>query len=143
MLRIITSAAVVVVASFLFMGGISEALTLDEAKAQVEKQAAEKRLTAGERTAAVENLQKMVQNGVPAEYAAKVVDASINAGIKGKELAAIAHSIVSVPSDARDEAAAVAAYAAPTPNRAIRGLACIRRPLHPTNAMPDDSRNGS
>ncbi len=111
MLRIITSAAVVVVASFLFFGGISEALTIDEAKAQIEKQAAEKRLTTQEQTAAVENLQKLVQNGVPVEHAAKVVNAGINAGIKGKELAAITQSIVSVPSDARDEAAAVAAYA--------------------------------
>lgn len=109
MSRMMTVTAVL--ASLLFMGGISEALTFDEAKAQTEKQAAEKRLTMQERTAAVENLQKMVQNGVPVEHASRVVEASINDGIKGKELAAIAHSIVSAPSDARDEAAAVAANA--------------------------------
>ena len=109
MSRIITLAAVLV--SFLFFGGISEALTVDEAKAQVEKQAAEKRLTAGERTEAVENLQKMAQNGVPVKHASKVVEASINQGIKGKELAAIAQSIVSATPEARDEAAAVAANA--------------------------------
>ncbi len=109
MSRMMTVTAVL--AGLLFMGGISEALTLDEAKAQIEKQAAEKRLTMQEQAAAVENLQKMAQNGVPVEHAAKVIDACINAGIKGKELAAIAHSIVSVPSDARDEAATVAAYA--------------------------------
>ncbi len=109
MLRKILS--VTIVASLLAFGGIANAITFDEAKAQVEKQATEKRLTARERTEAVTVLQNLVEKGVPVEHASRVVDACMDKGIRGKELASIARSIESATPDARDEAATVAAAA--------------------------------
>ena len=106
MLRKISLLAVVV--SLLAFGGIANAITLDEAKAQVEKQATEKKLTAKERAEAVKVLKGLVEKGVPVEHASKVVDACIDKGIRGKELSNIAKSIESVTPDARDEAATVA-----------------------------------
>ena len=41
----------------------------------------------------METLQKLVQNGVPVEHAYRVVEASINQGIKGQELAEIARTM--------------------------------------------------
>ncbi|MDI6727327.1 MAG: hypothetical protein QMD44_00205 [Thermodesulfovibrionales bacterium] len=109
MLRKISLLSVVV--SLLTFGGIANAITLDEAKAKVEKQATERNLTSADRSEAVTTLQGLVEKGVPVEHAYNVVDACINQGIKGKELAEIAKSIESAKPEARDEAASVATHA--------------------------------
>ncbi|MCL4476991.1 MAG: hypothetical protein M1508_12325 [Nitrospirae bacterium] len=109
MLRKILS--VTIVAILLTFGGVANAVTLDEAKTQVEKHATDKKLNARERAEAVEVLKGLVEKGVPVEHASKVVDACIDKGIRGKELSNIAKSIESVTPDARDEASDVAAAA--------------------------------
>lgn len=109
MLRKISLVAVVV--SLLAFGGIANAITIDEAKAKVEKEATERNLTSADRSEAVTTLQGLVEKGVPVEHAYNVVDASINQGIKGKELAEIAKSIESAKPEARKDAASVAANA--------------------------------
>mgnify|MGYP006382340581 CR=1 FL=1 len=82
-----------VIAMTLVLGGAAYALTQEEARTRVEKQAADKGWTAQERSQATETLQKLVQNGVPVEHAYRVVEASINQGIKGQELAEIARTM--------------------------------------------------
>ena len=95
----------------LLFGVSAFALTMDEAKANIDKQATEKQLGAKDRSQAVTTLQGLVDKGVPVEHAYRVVDASINQGIKGKDLAKIATSIEHTAPVARTEAAAVAADA--------------------------------
>ena len=109
MLRKISLVAVVI--SLLAFGGIANAITIDEAKAKVEKEATERNLTSADRSEAVTTLQGLVEKGVPVEHAYNVVDASINQGIKGKELAEIAKSIESAKPEARKDAAFVATRA--------------------------------
>ncbi len=87
------------------------ALTLDEAKTTVDKQAAERKLGANDRSQAVPILQGLVDKGVPVEHASRVVEASINQGMKGKDLAEVAKSIETVRPGARKDAATVAADA--------------------------------
>lgn len=56
-------------------------------------------------------LQGLVDKGVPVEHAHRVVEASINQGIKGKDLAEVARSVEGVGPAARQHAATVAADA--------------------------------
>jgi FKBP-type peptidyl-prolyl cis-trans isomerase len=97
--------------SILLFGVSAFALTMDEAKANIDKQATEKKLGAKDHSQAVTTLQGLVDKGVPVEHAYRVVDASINQGIKGKDLAKIASSIEHTAPAARTEAATVAADA--------------------------------
>ena len=78
---------IIVTGSILLFGVSAFALTMDEAKANIDKQATEKKLGAKDHSQAVTTLQGLVDKGVPVEHAYRVVDASINQGIKGKELA--------------------------------------------------------
>jgi hypothetical protein len=102
---------IIVTGSILLFGVSAFALTMDEAKANIDKQATEKKLGAKDHSRAVTTLQGLVDKGVPVEHAYRVVDASINQGIKGKDLANIATSIEHTAPAARTEAAAVAADA--------------------------------
>ncbi len=81
------------IAMTLIFGGMAYALTQEEARAKVEKQATDKSWNAQERSQAVDTLQGLVQKGVPVEHAYRVVEASINQGIKGQALAEIARSM--------------------------------------------------
>lgn len=87
------------------------ALTLDEAKTTVDKQATEKKLGANDRSRATATLQDLVNKGVPVEHASRVVEASINQGMKGKDLAEVGRSIEAAGPGARKDAATVAADA--------------------------------
>jgi hypothetical protein len=102
---------IIMTGSILLFGVSAFALTMDEAKANIDKQATEKKLGAKEHSQAVATLQGLVDKGVPVEHAYRVVDASINQGIKGKDLAKIATSIEHTEPAARTEAATVAADA--------------------------------
>jgi hypothetical protein len=102
---------IIVTGSILLFGVSAFALTMDEAKANIDKQATEKKLGAKDHSQAVTTLQGLVDKGVPVEHAYRVVDASINQGIKGKDLAKIATSIEHTAPAARTEAATVAADA--------------------------------
>ncbi len=95
-------------AGILLSGAAAFALTMDEAKANIDKQASAKKLGAGDHSQAVATLQGLVDKGVPIEHAYRVVEASINQGIKGKELAGIAKSIEAAGPAARKDAATVA-----------------------------------
>ena len=95
----------------LLSGAAAFALTMDEAKANIDKQATEEQLGAKDHSQAGTTLQGLVDKGVPVEHAYRVVDATINQGIKGKELAKIASSIEHTAPAARTEAATVAADA--------------------------------
>lgn len=97
--------------SILMFGTAAFALTLNEAKANVDKQATEKKLNAQDHSQAVNTLQGLVDKGVPVDHAYRVVEASINQGIKGKDLAEVAKSIETAGSAARKDAASVAADA--------------------------------
>jgi hypothetical protein len=101
----------VMTGSILMFGTAAFALTLDEAKANVDKQATENKLGANDHSQAVATLQGLVDKGVPVEHAYRVVEASINQGMKGKDLAAVAKSIETVRPGARKDAATVAADA--------------------------------
>ena len=109
MLRKILS--VTIVAILLTFGGVANAVTLDEAKAEVEKQATERNLTSADKSQAVTTLQGLVEKGVPVDHAYSVVETCIDQGIKGKELAEIAKSIESAKPEARKDAASVATHA--------------------------------
>jgi hypothetical protein len=102
---------IIVTGSILLFGVSAFALTMDEAKANIDKQATEKKLGAKDHSRAVTTLQGLVDKGVPVEHAYRVVEASINQGIKCKDLAKIATSIERTAPAARTEAAAVAADA--------------------------------
>ena len=102
---------IIVTGGILLFGVSAFALTMDEAKANIDKQATEKKLGAKDHSQAVTTLQGLVDKGVPVEHAYRVVDASINQGIKGKDLAKIATSIEHTGPAARTEAATVAADA--------------------------------
>ncbi len=101
----------VMTGSILMIGTAAFALTLDEAKVNVDKQATEKKLDAKDHSQATATLQGLVDKGVPVEHASRVVEASINQGMKGKDLAEVAKSIEAVDPSARKEAATVAADA--------------------------------
>lgn len=101
----------VVMGSILMFGVSAFALTLDEAKANIDKQATEKNLGAKDHSQAVATLQGLVDKGVPVEHAYRVVEASINQGMKGKDLAEVAKSIEHAGPGARKDAATVAADA--------------------------------
>ncbi|MGE5173252.1 MAG: hypothetical protein ACM3MD_05425 [Betaproteobacteria bacterium] len=101
----------VVTGSILMFSLTAFALTLDEAKTNIDKQAAEKKLAAKDHSQAVTTLQGLVDKGVPVEHAYRVVEASINEGMKGKDLAGVAKSIEAVGPAARKDAASVAADA--------------------------------
>ncbi|WP_346926437.1 hypothetical protein [uncultured Arthrobacter sp.] len=84
------------VAGALSMGlGLSSAwaLTEGEARAEIEKHAAEKRLDAKDRVAAVKTLDVLVQKGVPVKRAYEVVESAIDKGAKGPKLAEIAKHV--------------------------------------------------
>ncbi len=87
------------------------ALTLDEAKTHIDKQATDRNLSATDHSQAITTLQGLVDKGVPVEQANRVVEESINHNIKGKDLAAVTKSVVETRTDARKEAATVAADA--------------------------------
>jgi hypothetical protein len=87
------------------------ALTMDEAKANIDKQAMDKKLGAKDHSQAVTTLQGLVDKGVPVEHAYRVVEASINQGMKGKDLAEVAKSIEHTGPAARKDAASIAADA--------------------------------
>ncbi len=97
--------------SVLICGTTAFALSLDEARANLDKQATEKKLDAKDHSQATATLQGLVDKGVPVEHAFRVVDASINQGMKGKDLAEVARSVEAARPDARKDAAAVAADA--------------------------------
>ena len=84
---------IIVTGSILMFGTTAFALTLDEAKANIDKQATEKKLDAKDHSQATATLQGLVDKGVPVEHAYRVVDAVINQGMKGKDLAEVATSI--------------------------------------------------
>lgn len=100
-----------VAGSILMFGAAAIALTLDEAKVNIDKQATEKKFEAKDRSQAVATLQGLVDKGVPVEHAYRVVEASINQGMKGKDLAEVAKSIEHAGPAARKDAASVAADA--------------------------------
>ncbi len=104
-------AATILTASILMFSLTAFALTLDEAKTNIDKWASEKRLGAKDHSQAVATLQGLVNKGVPVEHAYQVVEASVNHGVKGRDLAGIAKSIESVGPAARRDAASVAANA--------------------------------
>lgn len=101
----------IMMGGILMFGTAAFALTLNEAKANVDKQATEKKLGANDHSQAVATLQGLVDKGVPVEHAYRVVEASNNQGIKGKDLAEVAKSIEAVGPGARKDAASVAADA--------------------------------
>lgn len=86
-------AAAFILAMGLIAAGSVYALTLEEARARVEKRASEKGLIASEKSVAVQTLQRLVEQGVPVEHALRVVSAAIDDGIRGEDLAAIARSM--------------------------------------------------
>lgn len=96
--------------SILIFGTTTFALTLDEAKTNIDKRATEKKLDAKDHSQATATLQGLVAKGVPVEHAYRVVEASINQGVNGKDLAEVARSIEAT-GGARKEAATVAAEA--------------------------------
>jgi len=100
----------VLTGSILIFGTTTFALTLDEATTNIDKQATEKKLDAKDHSQATATLQGLVAKGVPVEHAVRVVEASINQGMKGKDLADVAGSIETA-GGARKEAAAIAAEA--------------------------------
>ncbi len=101
----------VVTGSLLMLGTAAFALTLDEAKTNIDRQASEKKLNAQDHSQAVTVLQGLVDKGVPVEHAYSVVEASINQGIKGQQLAEIAKSIEAAGPSAGKNAATVATQA--------------------------------
>ncbi len=101
----------IVTASILMFSLTAFALTLDEAKTNIDKRASDKKLGAKDHSQAIATLQGLVKKGVPVEHAYQVVEASINQGMKGKDLAEIAKSVESVGPAARRGAASVAANA--------------------------------
>jgi hypothetical protein len=101
---------IIAMGSILIFGTTAFALTLDEARANIDKQATEKKLDARDHSQATATLQGLVAKGVPVEHAYRVVDAAINQGMKGKDLAEVARSIEAA-GGARKDAAAVAADA--------------------------------
>jgi hypothetical protein len=102
---------IIVTGSILLVGMTAFALTVDEAKNNIDRQATEKKLNAQDRSQAVKTLQGLVDKGLPVDHAYRVVEASINQGMKGKDLAEVARSIEAAGPAARKDAASVAADA--------------------------------
>jgi hypothetical protein len=101
----------IVTGSILLVGMTAFALTVDEAKTNIDRQATEKKLNAQDHSHAVKTLQSLVDKGLPVDHAYRVVEASINQGMKGKDLAEVARSIEAAGPAARKDAASVAADA--------------------------------
>jgi hypothetical protein len=97
--------------SILLFGMTAFALTENEAKTNIDRQATAKKLNAQDHSQAVKTLQGLVDNGVPVDHAYRVVEASINQGMKGQDLAEVARSIEAAGPGARKDAATVAADA--------------------------------
>lgn len=102
---------IIVTGSILLVGMTAFALTVDEAKTNIDRQATEKKLNAQDHSQAVKTLQSLVDKGLPVDHAYRVVEASINQGMKGKDLAEVARSIEAAGPAARKDAASVAADA--------------------------------
>jgi hypothetical protein len=100
-----------VTGSILLFSMTAFALTENEAKTNIDRQAAEKKLNAQDHSQAVNTLQGLVDKGVPVDHAYRVVEASINQGRKGQDLAEVARSIEAAEPGARKDAALVAAEA--------------------------------
>jgi len=101
----------IVTGSILMFGMTAFALTLNEARTNIDRQAMDKKLNAQDHSQAVNTLQGLVDKGVPVDHAYRVVEASINQGMKGKDLAEVAKSIEAAGPGARKDAASVAADA--------------------------------
>jgi len=101
----------IVTGSILLFGMTAFALTVDEAKTNIDRQATEKKLNAQDHSQAVKTLQGLVDKGVPVDHAYRVVEASINQGMKGQDLADVARSIEAAGPAARKGVASVAADA--------------------------------
>jgi len=101
----------IVTGGMLLFGTAAFALTLDEARATIDKEAMERKLDAKDRSQATATLRRLVDKGVPVEHAFRVVDAAINQGMNGRDLAEVAGSIESTGPGARKDAAAAAADA--------------------------------
>lgn len=101
----------IMMGSILMFGTAAVALTLNEAKANIDKRATEKNLDAKDHSQATATLQGLVDKGVPVERASRVVEASINQGTKGRDLAEVAKSIEATGPAARKDAASLAADA--------------------------------
>lgn len=102
---------IIVTGIILLFGMTAFALTVDEARTNIDRQAAEKKLNAQERSQAVNTLQGLVDKGVPVNHAYRVVEASIKQGMRGQDLSEVARSIEAVGPDARKDAASVAGEA--------------------------------
>jgi hypothetical protein len=100
----------IVAVSTLISGTTAFALTLDEAKANIDKQATEKKLDAKDHSQATATLRDLVEKGVPVDHASRVVEASMDQGMKGKDLAEVARFIEEA-GGAKKEAAEIAAQA--------------------------------
>jgi hypothetical protein len=100
-----------VTGSILLFGMTAFALTENEAKTSIDRHATEKKLNVQDHSQAVNTLQGLVDKGVPVDHAYRVVEASINQGMKGQDLAEVARSIEAAGPGARKDAAAVAADA--------------------------------
>jgi hypothetical protein len=125
-----------VIGSILMFEAAAFALTLDEAKTNIDKQALERKLEAKEHSQAVATLQGLVDKGIPVEHAYRVVEASINQGIKGKELAEVAKSLEHAGPAARKDAASVAA-------NAIQHKYSARETVHLTNTFGKTMAGGA
>ncbi len=71
--------------------GLSMAMTVEEATADIEKKAADKGYTAKEVKHATETLTHLMEEGIPVEHACEVVMEALEKGIKGKEMREAAH----------------------------------------------------
>jgi len=114
--------------SILLVGMTAFALTVDEAKANIDRHATEKKLNAQDHSQAVKTLQGLVDKGVPVDHAYRVVEASINQGMKGQDLAEVARSIEAAGPGARKDAASVA-------GEAIQHRYTARETVQMTNAF--------
>jgi hypothetical protein len=122
--------------SILLFGMTAFALTVDEAKTSIDRQATEKKLNAQDHSQAVKTLQGLVDKGVPVNHAYRVVEASINQGIKGKDLAEVARSIEAAGPGARKDAASVA-------GEAIQHRYTARETVQMTNAFSKNVAAGA
>jgi len=123
-----TLLTIIVTGSILLFGASAFALTMDEARTNIDKQATEKKLGPKDHSQAVTTLQGLVDKGVPVEHAYRVVEASINQGMKGKDLAEIARTIERAGPEARKDAASIAVHA-------IRHRHSVRETVQMTNAF--------
>lgn len=90
---------ILVTASFLLWTGISDALTLDQAIADVERQVVEKDLSPKYMPLAVSAFERLIAGGATVKNVYLLVDASMNSGFDPKELAPIIIFIERVSSE--------------------------------------------